>query len=129
MSDGWLKAINDLDEDAFQFTAGREQLWARRDAQHPWQLDLLLDPSGDEWVFKSDGRVRVPWARAVHYVIGVPYLRPELAILRKAHPDRPKDRADLEATRLDPGARFWLAATLDQLGHSSWVQLLRAQIT
>ena len=33
-------------------TEGCDQLWARRNAQEPWQLDLLLDRSGDEWVFK-----------------------------------------------------------------------------
>lgn len=37
-------------------TPGCEQLWARRDAQHPWQLDLLLDRSDTEWVFKRDAR-------------------------------------------------------------------------
>jgi len=41
-------------------TGGCEQLWARRDAQHPWQLDVLLDRSTDEWVFKRDTRIRVP---------------------------------------------------------------------
>ena len=107
-------------------TEGREQLWARRDAQHPWQLDLLLDRSQDEWVFKRDARVRVPWAGALHTWNGVPYLRPELALLHKAHLDRPKDRADLAAARLDPDARSWLAATLDQLGHNSWAQRVRA---
>lgn len=35
---------------------GCEQLWARRDAQHPWQLDLLLDRSDAEWVSKRDAR-------------------------------------------------------------------------
>ena len=60
-------------------TGGCEQLWARRDAQHPWQLDLVLDRSGDDgWAFKRDPRIRVPWERAVHTVHGIPYLRPEL---------------------------------------------------
>jgi hypothetical protein len=33
-------------------TEGCEQLWLRRDAEHPWRLDLQLDPSDEEWVFK-----------------------------------------------------------------------------
>lgn len=106
-------------------TEGREQLWARRDAQHPWQLDLLLDRSTDEWVFKHDSGVRVPWPRAVHLVNGIPYLRPELALLHKARVDRPKDRDDLTAARLDPDARTWLADTLEQLGHHPWAHLVR----
>src|SRR5215470_4527838 len=85
-----------------------EQLWARRNAQQPWQLDLLLDRSRDEWVFKRDARAHVPWQRALHTVNGIPYLRPEIALLHKAHLDRPKDRADLAAAQLDPDSRAWL---------------------
>ncbi len=107
-------------------TPGCRQLWARRDAQHPWQLDLLLDGSDAEWVFKRDSRVRLPWPRALHEVHGVPHLRPEVALLHKAHLDRPKDRADLAAARLDPDARAWLADTLDRLGQHDWAAATRA---
>jgi hypothetical protein len=105
---------------------GREQLWARRDAQQPWQMDLLLDRSEDEWAFKRDPRIRVPWSRALHTVDGIPYLRPELALLHKAHLDRPKDRADLAAARLDHDARAWLADTLGHLGHHTWAAAARS---
>jgi hypothetical protein len=91
----------------------------------PWQLDLLLDGSGDEWVFKRDPRVRLPWDRVLHTVDGILYLRPEVALLHKAHHDQPKDRADLAAAQLDADARGWLARTLDLLGHHSWAQLTR----
>lgn len=107
-------------------TPGCEQLWARRDAQHPWQMDLLLDRSQDQWTFKKDPRIRVPWQRALHTVDGIPYLRPELALLHKAHLDRPKDKQDLAAARLDPRARAWLAQTLEQLGHHSWARAARS---
>ena len=107
-------------------TEGCEQLWARRDAQHPWRLDLVLDRSSEDgWVFKRDARIRVPWERALHAINGIPYLRPEIALLHKAHLDRPKDRADLAAARLDPDARAWLADTLEQLGHHTWAHLAR----
>ena len=65
------------------------------------------------------------WDRALHTADGVPYLRPELALLHKAHLDRPKDRADLAVARLDSDARAWLVATLSQLGHLSWADLAR----
>lgn len=106
-------------------TENREQLWARLDAHHPWQLDVLLDRSGDEWIFKRDASIRLPWERALHSVDGVPHLRPELALLHKAHLDRPKDRADLQAAVLDPAARAWLADTLDHLGYAEWSELAR----
>jgi hypothetical protein len=106
-------------------TEGCDGLWARRNAQQPWQLDLLLDRSGDEWVFKHDPRAHLPWPRALHTVNGIPYLRPELALLHKAHLDRPKDRVDLAAAQLDPDSRAWLADMLEKLGHHSWAQLAR----
>jgi hypothetical protein len=107
-------------------TPGCEQLWARRDAQHPWQLDLLLDRSDAEWVFKRDARVHLPWPRALHEVDGIPHLRPEVALLHKAHLDRPKDRTDLAAARLDPPARAWLAQALDLLGEHGWAAAARS---
>ena len=102
------------------------QLWVRRSASDPWRLDVLLDRSSTdaEWVFKRDASVRLPWGRALHIVDGVTYLRPELALLYKARPDRPKDRADLAAAALDPEARGWLADTLQRLGHQDWARLV-----
>jgi hypothetical protein len=102
-----------------------EQLWARLDAGHPWQMDLLLDRSGAQWTFKRDSTVQLPWDRAVHIVDGIPYLRPEIALLYKARLDRPKDREDLLAAALTPDGRAWLAATLERLGHDAWAQLVR----
>jgi hypothetical protein len=111
---------------------GREQLWMRRDASQPWRLDILLDFSSTygpgEWVFKKDNRVRVPWDRALHVVEGISYLRPELALLHKAHLDRPKDRSDLAAARLRPDVRAWLADTLDEIGRPQWAGLARAAV-
>jgi hypothetical protein len=106
-------------------TGGCEQLWVRRNAQQPWQLDLLLDRSGDDWVFERDARIQLPWPRALHTVNGIPYLRPELALLPKAHLDRPKDRADLAAAQLGRDGRAWLTQMLEKLGHHSWAQLAR----
>jgi hypothetical protein len=103
-------------------TEGCQGLWARRNAREPWQIDLLLDRSGDEWVFKRDARVRVPWERALQTVDGIAYLRPEIALLHKAHLDRQKDREDLAVARLDAHARAWLAQTLEQLGHHEWAR-------
>ncbi len=110
-------------------TDGREQLWIRADAHHPWQLDVQLDHGADEWVFKHDVRIRLPWDRALHTVDDVVYLRPELALLHKARHDRPKDRADLQAATLDPRARAWLASALDQLGYAEWAMLARRGMT
>lgn len=102
---------------------GREQLWVRRNSQQPWRLDVLLHNGGQEWVFKRDASVRVPWEQALHVVDGVAFLRPELALLHKAHLDRPKDRADMAAARLEPSARAWLVSTLTKIGYHRWATL------
>ncbi len=101
------------------------QLWVRRDARQPWRLEFLLDRAStdDEWVFKRDARIRLPWHRAVHTVGGIGHLRPEVALLFKARLDRPKDRADLLAARLDPTGRAWLARSLELLGQHDWARL------
>jgi hypothetical protein len=108
-------------------SAGCEQLWMRRDAQRPWRLDFQLDPSDQDWVFKRDTAIRVPWPHAVQTIDGVRYLRPEIALLYKARLDRPKDRADLAAAVLGADARAWLAASLERLGHHEWAHLARSQ--
>jgi hypothetical protein len=108
-------------------SAGCEQLWMRRDAQQPWRLDFQLDPSDQDWVFKRDAAIRVPWPRAVQTIDGVRYLRPEIALLYKARLDRPKDRADMAAAVLGTDARAWLAATSEHLGHHEWAHLARSQ--
>jgi hypothetical protein len=106
-------------------TAGCHQLWVRRDSGQPWRMEFLVDyvSTGEEWVFKRDTGVRVPWARAAHTVDGIRYIRPEIALLYKAGQDRPKDRADLAAARLDRTGRAWLADTLERLGHHEWARL------
>lgn len=102
-----------------------DQLWLRRDARHPWIVDLLLHRDADEWIFKRDDRVRLPWTEALHSVDGIAYLRPEIALLYKAHTDRVKNRADLAAAALDPAARAWLIDTLELLGHHDWARAAR----
>lgn len=103
------------------------QVWVRRDAGSPWRMEFLVDrvSTDDEWVFKHDESVRVPWDRALHRVDGVWYLRPELAMLFRPGRDRGKDREDLAAARLDPDARRWLVETLERLGHAEWARLAR----
>ena len=106
---------------------GREQLWLRRDSGSAWEVDLLLHAGevGDagEWVFKRDSTIRLPWARALRTVDGVRYLRPKIALLHKAHLDRPKDRADLAAAVLEPDARAWLITQLQRRGHHTWAAM------
>jgi hypothetical protein len=122
--DGWLRPLLP----GVPPTDRCGQLWVRRDSGQPWRFEVLLDQGStdDEWVFKRDTRVRLPWTRAVHAVDGITYFRPEVALLFKARPNRPKDRADLAAARLDPAGREWLVSTLELLGHHEWARLARS---
>lgn len=70
-----------------------------------------------------DRRVRGRGSCAPHTVDGIRYLRPELALLHKAHLDRPKDRAHLAAAVLEPAARAWLITQLQQRGHDTWASM------
>jgi hypothetical protein len=119
---GWLHPLLPGDECDPQC----EQIWLRRDAYHPWVVDFQVDRSTEEWIFKRDASIRLPWDRALHQVDGLWYLRPEIALLHKAHLDRPQDRADLIAAILTDDARNWLASTLEQLGHHDWAAVARS---
>jgi len=101
------------------------QVWVRRDARSPWRMEFLVDrvSTEEEWVFKHDQSVRVPWDQALHQIGGIWYLKPELAMLFKAGQDRAKDREDLAVARLAPEERQWLTATLEKLGYAEWAKL------
>ncbi|ACV06052.1 hypothetical protein I6I18_02825 [Kytococcus sedentarius] len=110
--------------------AGCGQLWLRRDAQSPWEYDLLLSPgTPEEWVYKRDDRIRVPVTDALWERDGVRYLQPHLQLLLKAPGDRPKDRADLAAClpRLSGAQRRWLRDAL-ALAHPDhpWLEQVTA---
>jgi uncharacterized protein (DUF952 family) len=56
---------------------------------------VLLETSGDQWVFRRDPRVQRPFAEIAHETSdGVPFLRPEVILLFKAKAKRESDEAD-----------------------------------
>jgi hypothetical protein len=105
------------------------QVWVRRDARSPWRMEFLVDrvSTEEEWVFKRDQSIRVPWEQALRRIDGIRYLKPELALLFKAEQDREKDREDLAVAQLEPGRREWLSATLEKLGYAEWAKLARQE--
>ena len=95
------------------------QVWMAEDGAY--RTDMFLEAGGGRtWVFKRDERIRRPMGQAiVRTRDGIPYLRPEAALLYKAPrhdgASRPKDEADFAAVspHLSADARHWLAAALD----------------
>jgi hypothetical protein len=94
----------------------RHQNWVLDPSENAWRMDVMLEP-GDRttWVFRRDERISAPRARMVAIRDGIPYLRPEGALLFKAKSLLAKDEADFAACLpvLDAAARRWLIDALD----------------
>ena len=99
-------------------SAARSQnnLWCRRDASGPWELDVTISDGDDaQWIYRRDRSVRVHWDAAVlHSSAGRPYLAPNLQLLYKSVALRPKDDRDAAICieMLDGERRDWLGAHL-----------------
>jgi Aminoglycoside-2''-adenylyltransferase len=111
--------------------AAHHQTWVREPATGAWRLDVMREPwEGDIWVFRRDPRIRLPLGRVIaHTSDGVPYARPEIALLYKAKSSRPKDDADFASALplLGDEERQWLARSIALVhpGHH-WLQSLEA---
>jgi hypothetical protein len=109
--------------------AAHHQTWARDPATGAWRLDVMREPwEGETWVFRRDPRIRLPRDRVIaHTSDGIPYARPEIALLYKAKSTRPKDDADFASVLplLGDEQRAWLAASI-ALVHPEhhWLQSL-----
>jgi hypothetical protein len=121
---GVLKPLRKADD----LLDGSRQLWVRRDAAHPWLIDLAMNPhDGDTWISVRDETIRMPIAEATFDKSGIRYLRPEIVLAMKARWSRSKDDMDLAATLplLDESRRRWLEETLTKLhpGHRWLAQI------
>ena len=108
------------------------QTWGLDRESLDWRIDVFREPSaGGEWVCRRDGRLRLPYAELIeHTADGIPYVRPEVALLFKAKAAREKDEADLDdALALLPPSRRtllrdWIA--LVHPGHA-WLERISAR--
>lgn len=59
-------------------------------------MDITIgEGTADDWIYRRDTSVKVPWDRAVLYTAtGIPFLAPELQLLYKSTGRRPKDNVD-----------------------------------
>jgi hypothetical protein len=99
--------------------------WARRDANSPWEFQLLINP-GDEQTFISrrGPDLRLPMREAVIERGGFRVLAPQVQLHFKAKQTRPRDEADFNNVLplLDASARAWLRQALARCypGHK-WI--------
>jgi hypothetical protein len=103
----------------------QNNLWCRRRAGDAWELDVTLGDGDDEqWIYRRDARVRMPWSQAVLQTpAGIPYLAPHPQLLYKSKDPREKDDVDaaIVIPSLDEREARWLAHHL-RPGHS-WESL------
>ena len=111
---------------------GVNDIWCRRTPESPWCLQLvLLDASGDSWVFRRDPTITAPLGAIGRFTSsGIPFLAPEVQLLYKAKANTlEKDEADFQAVcpQLALEARDWLLRCLNRRfpdGHP-WLDRLR----
>ena len=106
-----------------------EQVWVRRNAFSPWILDVLLTPVEDDmWLFKRDRRLSLPMSELVVTRDGVPYQRPEIALLFKARRRADRDEDDFAAVlpTLSGADRAWLrdALAMTEPADNPWLERL-----
>jgi hypothetical protein len=104
--------------DAAEFLeAGVHQTWMLERERPCWRLDVFREPSaGETWVCRRDESIRLGYDELIERTAdGIPYLRPDVALLFKAKHARPKDDGDFAAAlpRLDGERRAWLRETLE----------------
>jgi hypothetical protein len=92
------------------------QTWAREPRSGLWRVDVIRE-QWDEgvWAYRHDPRIRIPGAELVAMTSdGIPYIRPEVALLFKSRQARPKDEKDFAAVLplLDVEMRAWLGEML-----------------
>ena len=100
--DGWQIAVaadgvlSPWDGGALLAERHENNLWCRRRADGPWELDVLVgDGDDDRWRYRRDLSVHLPWDDvSLTSRTGVPYLAPEVQLLFKSATPRPKDQID-----------------------------------
>ncbi|MEY9906221.1 hypothetical protein ABIA35_002438 [Catenulispora sp. MAP12-49] len=98
--------------------AATHQTWLRDPSSGDYVVDVMREPhEGDTWICRHDPTIRLPYSEIIcRTADGIPYLRPELALLFKAKHARPKDQADFDGAlpELSPAQRERLA---ELIGH------------
>ena len=75
------------------------QTWGLDVPAKAWRIDVFREPTdGDAWVCRRDERIRLRYDELIERsATGIPFVRPEVALLFKAKAARPKDEDDLAA--------------------------------
>jgi hypothetical protein len=123
-----LRPLSDRFPEPFH---AESQIWLRRDASSPWEVDLPITPDRDGLWTSKRWSSHVATVDDVTWVAddGIRYLRPEITLHFKARFQRPKDERDLEVASplLTEDRRAWLIeaiAATEEPDHP-WLTRLR----
>ncbi len=93
----------------------KHAVWARRGGD-AWEIEIALEESeGTRWIYRRHTRIGLNIADlGMRSDSGIPYIRPEVALLYKSKATRPVDETDFlyVLPRLDPARKAWLVAAL-----------------
>jgi hypothetical protein len=96
--------------------ANAGQIWVRREAQSPWEIDFVIAEERDGlWVWRHDRSISMALEDLTWIHEGsVRVARPEIVLAHKAKWRQPKDDHDFASTwpLLDRPARSWLRTTV-----------------
>jgi hypothetical protein len=126
---GTLRPLSDRFPEPFQADS---QIWLRRDASSPWEVDLPITPDRDGLWTNKRWSSHVAPLDDVTWVAddGIRYVRPEITLHFKARLLRPKDERDLEVAvpLLTEDQRTWLhgAITATEGPDHAWLPGLAA---
>jgi hypothetical protein len=125
VGDGEVAALTESPERL----AETHQTWGLDRTAYEWRLDVFREPSANgEWVCRRDGQIRLPYDELIERTAdGIPYVRPEVALLFKAKAAREKDEDDLRDALplLGSSRRALLRKWLERVhpGHA-WLELV-----
>jgi hypothetical protein len=109
--------------------AETHQTWGLDRTAFEWRIDVFREPSADgHWICRRDESIRLRYDELIERTAdGIPYVRPEVALLFKAKAARPKDKDDLRDALplLDPSRRALLRDWIAYVhpGHA-WLELV-----
>jgi hypothetical protein len=105
-------------------------VWARRSCKPdaPWTFEVLLNEHrGDQWLYRRNPKISRELADLGAYRNGIPYLRPEVALLYKSKDPTETDEHDFAVVEpcLSRSARTWLRQALGTCApRHSWLDRL-----
>ena len=94
-------AVGDGEVTGLAESSGRlaetHQTWGLDATAFEWRIDVFREPSASgEWVCRRNSEIRLSYDELIERTAdGIPYVRPEVALLFKAKAARPKDEEDL----------------------------------